>query len=143
MQFYSHNAARLANDQTAKQSHLASFLSCRHDLFLRRIGQTLNHVLALRDTHNRHTGYLPDPPLQISIVRRNQVDSLLDHTIHDTVIGIGSFVVALQALELLVSGDLQRDAVLRTEFLQFGHDAVGDDRCAGCVEGVHHGREEG
>lgn len=117
--------------------------SSSQDLLLRRIWQPLDDILPPRDTHNRHTRNLPDPPLQIAIVRRNNVDLILHDAIDDAVIGIDALVVALQALPALVAGDAQRDAVLRAQLLELGHDARRDDRDALRVEGVHHGLEEG
>lgn len=43
----------------------------------------------------------------------------------------------------LVARDPQRDAEPRAEFLQLGHDAVGDDGGAGCVQAVHQRGQEG
>jgi hypothetical protein len=105
---------------------------------LRCIGQPLNHVLAARDTHDRHTGDFAYPPLQIAIVGGDNVDPVLQNAVDETVVGIDALVVALEAFPSLVSGDAQCDAVLGAELLEFGHDAVGNDGNAFGVEAVHH-----
>ena len=43
---------------------------------IRHIGQPLNNILPLGHTHNRHTGNLPNPPLQIPIIRRDQINPM-------------------------------------------------------------------
>ena len=42
----------------------------------------------------------------------------------------------------LIPGNPQRDPVLGAQLLQLGHDAVGDDDAAGCVQGIHEGGQE-
>jgi hypothetical protein len=109
---------------------------------LGRIGQPLNNIFAPRHTHDGHTGHLSDPPLKIPIVGGDDVNLVLLHTVNEAVIGIDTLVVALQTLPALVTGDAQRNAVFRTQLLEFGHDARCDDRDTLGVEGVHHGFEE-
>ncbi|KAB8337030.1 hypothetical protein FH972_021334 [Carpinus fangiana] len=115
---------------------------CRLSL-LGRIGQPLDHVLALGDGDERHTRDLPDAPLELAIVGGNNVDAVLDDAVDDAVIRVNALVVALEALPALVARNLQREAVLGAELLELGHDAGGDDGAAGGVEGVHEGLEQG
>jgi len=107
-----------------------------------RVHIPFNHILPSRHTNNRHTGYLPHPPLQIAIIGRDQINPLLHHAIHDTVVRIRALVIALQPLPTLVPRNLQRDAVLGSQLLQLGHDAARDDGLAGGIEGVHEGGQE-
>lgn len=65
------------------------------------------------------------------------------HPLDDTVVRVGALVRALQPRPALVARDAQRDAVLGAEFLELGHDAVGDGGGAAGVETVHHAGEEG
>jgi hypothetical protein len=104
---------------------------------IRYIRQPLNYILSLGDAHNRHTRNLPDPPLQIPIIRRHQIDSMFLHAIHNTVVCIRALVVALEPLPALVARDAQRNAVLGPEFLKLGHDARGDDGRGFGVQQVH------
>jgi hypothetical protein len=52
----------------------------------------------------------------------------LSDTLHKAIIGVGSFVSAFQSLEALVLGKPKRNAILTTQLLQLGHDAIGDHR---------------
>jgi hypothetical protein len=106
---------------------------------IRRIRQPLNNILPLGHTHNRHTRNLPNPPLQIPIIRRDQINSMLLHPIHNTVVRIRALVIALQALPALVARNAQRNAVLGTQFLELGHDAGCDDGRGFGVKQVHEG----
>lgn len=108
----------------------------------RRVRQPLDHILALGHAHDRHPGHLPQPPLQIAIVGRDDVDAVPLHAVHDAIVGVHALVVALQTLPALVTGDAQGNAVFGPEFLEFGHDARGDCGDAFGVEGVHEGGEE-
>ena len=42
----------------------------------------------------------------------------------------------------LIPGNPQRDPVLGAQLLQLGHDAIGDDDAAGCVQRIHQGGQE-
>lgn len=106
---------------------------------VRHIWKPLNNILALCHTDNRHTGNLSQPPLEIPIVGGNEIDSVFLNTIDNAVIGIGSLVVALEALPALVAGNAQGNAVLGAKLLQLGHDARGDDGCGFGVQQVHEG----
>lgn len=108
-------------------------INSRLHLLLRRIRQPLNDILALGHTDNRHAGNLANPPLQIPIVRRNNVDPVLEDAVDDAVVGVSALVVAGQPLPALVAGNAQRDAVFLAQFLEFGHDAGGDYGPAGGV----------
>lgn len=83
--------------------------------------------------------HLPNSSLEITIVCRHNIDTVLDDPINKTVIGICTLVIALDSLEARVFGNAQCQAVLLAEFLQLGDHAVGDDRRAFGVEAVHHG----
>jgi len=120
--------------------HTASSRNKKHNLshpsLLRRIRQPLHHILSPRHTHNRHPWHLPDPPLQIPIVRRHQPDPLLDHPVHDAVIGVDALMGALEPLPALVARDLQGEPVFRTELFELGHYARGNCGGYGGEEGV-------
>jgi hypothetical protein len=96
---------------------------------IRRIRQPLNNILPLCYTHNRHTGNLPNPPLQIPIVRRHQINPMFLHSIHNAIVCIRALVIALESLPALVARNTERDAVLGPEFLELGHDARGYYGC--------------
>jgi hypothetical protein len=110
-----------------------------HLMTIRHIRQPLDNIFALCHTNNRHTRNLAYAPLEIPIIRRDQINPMLLHPVHDTVIRICALVLAFEALPSLVAGDAERDAVFWAEFLEFGHDAGGDDGCGFCVEEVHEG----
>jgi hypothetical protein len=63
------------------------------------------------------------------------------HTIHNAIVGIDTLMVALQSLPPLVPRNTQCDPVLRTQLLQLGHDAAGDDGPTLGVQARHHGLE--
>lgn len=88
---------------------------------LRRIGQPLNHVPPPRDAHDGHPGHLADPPLQVPVVGRDDVDPVLLNAVDEAVVGVGAAVGAGEALPALVARDAQRDAVAGSEFFEFGH----------------------
>jgi hypothetical protein len=109
---------------------------------IRHIRQPLNDVFALRHAHNWNTRDLSDPPLQISVVGRDQVDAVLHDPIDDAVVGVGALVVAREALPAFVARNSQRNTVLWTKLLQLSHDTGGDDGCGFGVEQVHEGLVE-
>lgn len=59
-------------------------------------------------------------------------------SLQKTVVRIGPAVCAGQSLEARVLGQSQGEAVLGAEFLELGHDAVGDAGDALGEEAVHH-----
>lgn len=101
------------------------------------VRQPLDNVLALGHTDNRYTRNLPDPPLQIPIVRRHKINPMLHNPLHDTIISISTLVIALQPLPPFVTRNAQRNPVLGPQFLQLGHDAGCDDRRGFGVEKIH------
>jgi hypothetical protein len=106
------------------------------------VRQPLDDVFALRNAHNRHTRNLPDPPLQIAIVGRYKVYPVLQHPLHNTIISIRALMIALQTLPALVPRNPQRNPIFRSQFLQLGHDAGGDDGGGFGVQQVHEGLVE-
>lgn len=106
---------------------------------IRHIGQPLNDILPFRHTNNRHARNLPNPPLQIPVIRRNQIDPVLLHAVHNAVVRIRALVIALQSLPALVSRDAQGYPVLGAELFQLGHDAGCDYGRGFGVEQVHEG----
>lgn len=64
---------------------------------------------------------------------------MLDNTVHQTVIGIGSLVVTLDSLEPRVLGYTQGKSVFRAKLLQLGKYAIGDDRDTFGVQAIEHG----
>ena len=109
---------------------------------LRRIRQSLDVVFSLGHTDDGHTRNFPNPPLQVLVVRRYNVYPVLDHSVDNAVVCICSLVVALESLPSLVTRDPQSNAVLWSQFFQFGHDAGCDDWSHRCVETIHHGLEK-
>jgi hypothetical protein len=85
---------------------------------------------------------LPDSSLEITIVCRHDVDSVLDDSINEAVIGIGTFVIALDSLEARVLSDAQCQSVLLAQLLQLGDHAVRDDGRAFGVETIHHSGDD-
>ena len=110
--------------------------------FLRRIRQPLNHITPPGHTHDGHARHLPDPPFQIAIVGRHDVDLVLHDAIDDAVVRVHALVVALQPLPPLVPRDAERDAVFAAQPLQLRHHAARQCRDAFRVQRVHHGWEE-
>ena len=55
---------------------------------------------------------------------------------------INPLVRTRHPLPALIPGNPQGDPVLGAQLLQLGHDAIGDDDAAGCVQGVHQGGQE-
>jgi hypothetical protein len=101
------------------------------------IWQPLDNVLALRYADNRHTRNFPDPPLQIPIVRRHKVNPVLHNPLHDTVIRIGTLMIALQSLPALVPCNAQRNPILWPQLLQLSHHTGGNDGRRLCIQQVH------
>lgn len=85
---------------------------------------------------------LPNSSLEITIVCRHNIDTVLDDPINEAVIGICTLVIALDSLEARVFGNAQCQAVLLAQFLQLGNHAVGNDGRAFGVEAVHHGGDD-
>ena len=50
-------------------------------------------------------------------------------------------MIAAKPLPALVTGNLERDAVLGAQLLKLSHDAIGDDGRAFRVQAVHHRRQ--
>lgn len=84
--------------------------------------------------------YIPDTSLEVTIVRRNNVNAMLDDTVYQTVIGICSLVVTLDSLEPRVLGDTQGKSVFRAKLLQLGKYAIRDDRDTFGIQTIEHGR---
>ena len=104
--------------------------------FFGGIGKSFNHVFAASDTHDgcsrnltimevriwlvqrkwdRLVSYIPNTSLEITIVCGDNVDTVLDNTVDQTVIGIGSLVVTLDSLEPRVLGYTQGKSVFRAK----------------------------
>jgi len=105
---------------------------------LRGIGQPFDYILATGNAHDGHAGHLAYTPLQVPVVRSNNVDFVSHNAVHNAVIGIDAFVVALQSLPSFVSRYSQRKAIFRTEFLQLSHNAGCDHGTAFGIETRHH-----
>lgn len=63
---------------------------------------------------------------------------MFDNPINETVIGICTLMVALDSFEAGILCNAQCQSVLLAQFLQFGNDAVGDDRRTFGIKAVHH-----
>lgn len=98
----------------------------------------LNRVLVRLNKHDRDSRDLSNSALQISITRCNNVATVLLHPIANAVVGVRSFVKALQSFHTRISGDLHCEAILSPKLLKFGHHAVGDAWYAFCKQAVHH-----
>ena len=83
--------------------------------------------------------YIPNPSLEITIVCGDNVDTMLDDTIDQTVIGICSLVITLHSLEPRVFGYTQCKSVFRAKLLQFGKYTICDDWDTLGVQTVEHG----
>jgi hypothetical protein len=94
------------------------------------------------DIHDGHAGHFPDPPFQILITRPHNIHSVLLDSLHNTVICVGTFMVAFQSFKPGVFGDFQGDSVLDSELLQLGDHAVCDVRDALAQQAVHGGLED-
>jgi hypothetical protein len=106
---------------------------------IRHVRQPLNNVFALCHADNWHTRNLPYTPLKIPIVCRDQIDSVFLDPIYNAVIGVSALVLALEALPSLVTRDPERNTVLGTEFLEFGHDTGCDNGGGFGIEEIHEG----
>lgn len=71
---------------------------------------------------------LPNTSLEITIVGGDNVNTVLDNTVDEAVIRIGTLVVTLDSLESGVLGHTQGETVFRAQLFQFGEHAVCDDR---------------
>ena len=101
------------------------------------IRQPLDNILALRHTHDGHTRNLPDPPLQISIIRRHKIDPMLHNPLYNAIICIRALVITLQPLPSLIPSNAQRNSVLWPQLLQLSHHAGCDDGRSFCIQEVH------
>lgn len=125
----------------------------------RGIWKPLNDVFASGNAHDGGSGNfagwrgqkeifgagsnsLPDASLEIAIVRGHDIHAVFDDTVHQTVVGIGTFVVALDSLKPRVFGNAKGETVLLTKFLQFGKHTVGNDGSTFGIETVHHSRND-
>ena len=128
--------------------------------FFGGIGKSFNHIFAASDTHDgcsrnfaitviriwlvqrewrRSVGYIPNTSLEITIVCGDNVDTVLNNTVDQTVIGIGSLVVTLDSLEPRVLGYTQGKSVFRAKLLQLGKYAISNDRNTFGVQAIEHG----
>lgn len=68
-------------------------------------GQSFDGVLPTCDKHDWNSWNFSNSPLEIFIARSNNVTLVLHDTLHETIIGIGSFVTARQAFKSWISSD--------------------------------------
>lgn len=102
------------------------------------VWEALNGVAMLVNVHDRHTGNLAQSSLKILIACRHDVAPVRLNTVHDAVISICALVRAWIALKSGVLRDTQCHAVLGTELLEFGNDAVRDNGDTFREQAVHH-----
>lgn len=135
---------------------IISNLQQKHRSFLGGIRKSFDHVFSTRDTHYRCTGNfagdcalevcndsrvdcnLPNASLEITIVGGHNVDTVLDQTIHQAVIGICSLVVAFYSLEPRILGYPQSKSIFGAELFKFGKNAIRDDGNTFGIEAIHH-----
>jgi len=105
---------------------------------LQQFGQPLNGVLALLNVHYWHACDFANAALQIAIARGDDPAAVLCHAIHNAVIGVDALVCALEALDALVLGHLERNAELGAEALQLAHYTVANVRRRFGKQAVEH-----
>jgi hypothetical protein len=86
-----------------------------------RLRQLLYRELPPSNTHQRHTVDTSQAGLELAIVGAHNVDTVLRHPVHDTVVRVDTLVVALQSRESFVSCYPQGKAVLRPQLFQLCH----------------------
>ena len=102
------------------------------------LGQTFNAVFMIRDVHNRHAGYFPEPSLEVGVVRRDDVAAVLAAPLDDAIVCVRPLVHARKSHEPRILGDSERNAIFLTELFEFGDHAVRHARQAFRVQAVHH-----
>jgi len=90
-------------------------------LFFGRVRKPFNNILSPCHTHDRDTRHFADSPLEISIVRCDNIDLVSHDSIDNTVVGVCSGVTALQTLPSFISCDPKCDPVFLSQLFQFGH----------------------
>ncbi len=94
------------------------------------------------DVHDRNTRHFPDSSLQVLITRTHNIHSVLLHSLNDTVVSIGAFVVAFESFEPGILGDLERDSVLDSELFELSDHTVSYVGYTLAQETVHGGLED-
>lgn len=81
---------------------------------------------------------VPNSSLQITIVGGHNINTVLDETIYQAVIGICSLVVTFDSLESRVFGYPQCESVFRAELFEFCQNTIGHDRDTFGIKTIHH-----
>ena len=82
---------------------------------------------------------LPNPPLEITIVSCHNINTMFDNPINQTIIGIGSWMIAFDSLKPRVLSNSESQAILLAQLLQLGQHTISDHRDTLGIEAVHHG----
>jgi len=82
---------------------------------------------------------IPNPSFEITIVCSHNIDTMLDETIHQTIISICSLVVTFDSLKPGVFGYTQSKPVFWAKLLKFCQYAIGHDGDTFRIEAIHHG----
>jgi len=90
--------------------------------FLWGIRQALNDIFSPGNAHNGYPVNLADASLEVSVVGGDNVDLVTLDAVDDAVVGVYTFMVAIQTLPAFVSSDAERKTVLWTKFFQLSHD---------------------
>ena len=94
------------------------------------------------DVHDGDTGNFSDSAFEVLVAGGHDEASMLLHSFHNAIVGIGSFVAAFKSLKTRVLRDSEGETVLNSKFLQFCHDAIADVGDALAEEAVHAGFED-
>ena len=63
------------------------------------IWHPLDGISVVGEEHDRDSGQLPDPPLEVLVAGGHDVGLVLGHPVHQAVVGVGALVQAGQSLE--------------------------------------------
>ena len=106
-------------------------------LFLGSVWQPLHHIFPPRHTDDWYTRNLPYSPLQLSIIRRHNINLALHHPINNTIICINTLMITLHPRPPLIPRNPQRNPILRTQLLQLRHYTRRDDRDTIRIQRIH------
>lgn len=99
--------------------------------------KSFNLVSTFCNPNQWHPRNLAQPATQLGIVGADQIDAMLHGPLYDTVIGVGTRVLAPESLVPFIPGRPESQAVSRAQLFQLGKNAVGDDGDALGQEQVH------
>ena len=85
---------------------------------------SLNSIFMTLYVHHRNSWYFPNSSLEVLIACSHNETPMLLHSVDNTIICICSFVIASESLETGILAQLQRQAPLLPQFLQFCYNTI-------------------